>query len=198
MEYDLARDVLSAQQTSAASLRNCVSGAEVVALCREYIEAQDEDDWARLPAACQRHEVRDVDDIASYALCLMKSEFQLNGRGAVFYYEVADFFVAASRRLAEIASPNITTHPFFSRDAYLEAAGAPEVEESSVRTMDDLNEYGYLWVYRYRYWDEQSKSQRESQRYARLEVIKCGLGEAILASGKKIPTSALIDGAFSE
>ena len=57
---------------------------------------------------------------------------------------------------------------------------------------------GFVWVYQYEYWDEAAQSRKVSERFATLEVIRCGLGEAIPSSAKKIPVWKLIDGAFAE
>lgn len=59
-------------------------------------------------------------------------------------------------------------------------------------------EAGFVWVYQYTFWDEESKSRKTSERFATLELIRCGLGEFIPSSGKKIPVAKLIDGAFAE
>lgn len=63
---------------------------------------------------------------------------------------------------------------------------------------DDITAPGFVWVYRYTYWDEASQGQKTSTRYATADVIRCGLGAIINASAKRIPVSKLIDGAFAE
>ena len=62
----------------------------------------------------------------------------------------------------------------------------------------DLTETGFVWVYQYIYWDEIEKTHKTSKRFATADVIKCGLGVAVGSSGKRIPVSQLIDGAFAE
>ena len=62
----------------------------------------------------------------------------------------------------------------------------------------DVTEPGFVWVYRYTYWDEDLKVRKTSKRFATREVIQCGLGEMIHASAKKIPIANLVDGAFAE
>ena len=59
-------------------------------------------------------------------------------------------------------------------------------------------EPGYVWVFRYTYWDEAEEVRKTSIRFATLDVITCGLGQPVHASAKKIPTSDLIDGKFAE
>ena len=63
---------------------------------------------------------------------------------------------------------------------------------------DDSTAPGFVWVYQYIYWDEASQSHKTSTRFAIADVIRCGLGVIINTSGKRIPTSKLIDGAFAE
>jgi hypothetical protein len=62
----------------------------------------------------------------------------------------------------------------------------------------DLTASGFVWVYQYIYWDEAAQTHKTSKRFATADVIKCGLGVVINSSGKRIPTSKLIDGAFAE
>jgi hypothetical protein len=66
------------------------------------------------------------------------------------------------------------------------------------RNDDPTSQHGFVWVYRYVYWDESSQSHQTSSRFATADVIRCGLGTIINSSGKRIPTSDLVDGAFSE
>ena len=63
---------------------------------------------------------------------------------------------------------------------------------------DPTTEAGLVLVYRYTFWDEASHSRKVSERFATIETIRCGLGEAILHTGKKIPFTKLIDGAFAD
>jgi hypothetical protein len=63
---------------------------------------------------------------------------------------------------------------------------------------DNSTAPGYVWVYQYVYWDDASRSHKTSTRFATDEVIRCGLGVAVNHSGKRIPISKLIDGAFAE
>jgi hypothetical protein len=59
-------------------------------------------------------------------------------------------------------------------------------------------EPGFVWVFQYVYWDELEQAHKTSKRYATLDVIKCGLGQTVTASGKKIAITKLIDGAFAD
>ena len=65
-------------------------------------------------------------------------------------------------------------------------------------SQDTTTAPGFVWVYQYTFWDEASRTRKTSERFATIEVIRCGLGEFIPSSGKKIPVSKLIDGAFAE
>lgn len=66
------------------------------------------------------------------------------------------------------------------------------------QTSDTTTDPGFVWVYQYTSWDEASDSRKVSERFATIEVIRCGLGKFIPSSGKKIPVAKLIDGAFAE
>ena len=57
---------------------------------------------------------------------------------------------------------------------------------------------GMVWVYQFTFWDEATNTRKTSERFATLEVIRCGLGEFIPSSAKKIPVTKLIDGSFAE
>jgi hypothetical protein len=59
-------------------------------------------------------------------------------------------------------------------------------------------EPGVVWVYQYVYWDEALRSHRTSTRFATLDAIRCGLGQPVNASAKKVAVCDLIDGAFLE
>ena len=65
-------------------------------------------------------------------------------------------------------------------------------------SQDTTTAPGYIWVYQYTFWDEATKTHKTSERFATLDVIRCGLGEFIPQSAKKIPVSKLIDGAFAD
>ena len=66
------------------------------------------------------------------------------------------------------------------------------------RHQDATIEPGFVWVFQYVHWDEASQSQKTSKRFATLDVIRCGLGEPIHSSAKKVRLADLIDGAFVE
>ena len=68
----------------------------------------------------------------------------------------------------------------------------------STNAPPDRPEPDAVWVYQYLYWDDVKKEHTASKRFATVDVIKCGLGTPILASGKKVPKDKLIDGAFAE
>ena len=76
------------------------------------------------------------------------------------------------------------------------------VQTSRMKTQEkhahSTTETQYVWVYQYVYWDDASHTRKTSERFATLEVIRCGLGSPVHASAKKIPVSQLIDGMFSE
>jgi hypothetical protein len=180
---------------SVAMLGTCQTAESVVELANRYVAGKPAFEWAMLPSDCRPPASFQVEDISSYALVLIHREFRFAGAAAAFHYELMDFFAGASRRLAELAAPSAQHHPFFSKDAYLMAAGATHEAQRPEPMDSDLE---FVWVYRYRYWDEPSQSQKESARFAKLEVIKCGLGEVILSSGKKVRASALVDGAFAD
>ena len=70
--------------------------------------------------------------------------------------------------------------------------------QAQSRNDDPTARPGYVLVYRYVYWDESSQSHQTSSRFATADVIRCGLGEIIPASAKKIPMTKLIDGTFAD
>lgn len=51
-------------------------------------------------------------------------------------------------------------------------------------------------VYLYTYWDDRSKKQEISTRFATLEAIRNGLGLPVLENARKVDPERLIDGAF--
>jgi hypothetical protein len=65
-------------------------------------------------------------------------------------------------------------------------------------SQDTTTAPGFVWVYQYTYWDQAANSRKTSDRFATIELIRCGLGEFIPSSAKKIPVASLIDGAFAE
>lgn len=75
----------------------------------------------------------------------------------------------------------------------------PEAQQLRDHASEDTTtEPGFVWVYQYSYWDHASEARLVSTRFATAEVIRCGLGEAIPHTGKKIPITDLIEGAFAE
>ena len=66
------------------------------------------------------------------------------------------------------------------------------------RDLHPTTERGFVWVYQYTYWDDAAKAHKTSERFATIEVIRCGLGDPVHTSAKKIPITKLIDGAFAE
>ena len=53
----------------------------------------------------------------------------------------------------------------------------------------DLREFAT--VYRYRYWDDEKAELVTSKWEATLECIRCGLGNPVIASGRRVPAGDL-------
>jgi len=66
------------------------------------------------------------------------------------------------------------------------------------RPLHPTTDPGYVWVYRYLWWDADSQSRRASAQFATLDGIHCGLGVPIMTSGKKVAIADLVDGAFAD
>ena len=45
----------------------------------------------------------------------------------------------------------------------------------------------FMWVYKYRYWDEERQQNVVSEEMYTLEAIRAGLGIAVIDSGRKVP-----------
>ena len=56
--------------------------------------------------------------------------------------------------------------------------------------MDDVAE---VKVYRYSYWDEDTRTLRESSVYATLDMIRCGLGQPLFKTVIVVPAHRLKD-----
>ena len=53
-----------------------------------------------------------------------------------------------------------------------------------------------ILVYLYTFWDGGSQSQKISNRFATLQILRDGLGQPIWASARKVRRADLTDGAF--
>ena len=53
-------------------------------------------------------------------------------------------------------------------------------------------------VYQYTYWDEASCERKTSKRFATLDVIRNGLGIAVLTSEKHVPANDIVNGFYRD
>ena len=51
-------------------------------------------------------------------------------------------------------------------------------------------------VYRYKYWDEESKTHKTSALYATADMIRSGLGQALNETAIKVAREGLREGGF--
>lgn len=77
---------------------------DVVQTARAFVASRPGKTWRRLPRELRPGPMDRAEDVTAYALLLMQREFTLSGEAASDFYEVLEFFAAATQRLARLGA----------------------------------------------------------------------------------------------
>jgi hypothetical protein len=91
-------------ETWADRLDEARSESEVVSLARDFVARFGPDELARLPERCRPSRIVDAEDIAEYAMTLVRCELEAQGSDRGVLTRMATFFSAASSRLSEVST----------------------------------------------------------------------------------------------
>ena len=84
-------------------LNTATTEGEVVAVVRDYVGGLSPGDIERLPEPCRPRKFDDADDVASFALALVRHDCMTDGAATRLVLRLSDFLGKATVRLAQIS-----------------------------------------------------------------------------------------------
>ena len=103
------------------SVKHAATPEELIQLSRRYIASWDGDSLANLPDDCKPATFASYEDVSVYAVTLVRRQFALEGTPeAAPVRRMAEFFAAASMRLAEILGAGRYRHSRAALLSFLE------------------------------------------------------------------------------